>query len=137
MKIILLDKLLKFKNIGNKINIKSGYANNFLIPKGIAINYINKKKTFLKNIINKNLIKNKKIIKIYFFIECDKNGNLYSTLGYKQIINLINFYNIKIEKKFIYIKKTIKKIGNYIIKINLYNNLYNKLYLKIFKKNNK
>ncbi|MBZ2279930.1 50S ribosomal protein L9, partial [Buchnera aphidicola] len=37
MEIILLSRLNKLGDVGSVINVKSGYARNFLIPKGQAI----------------------------------------------------------------------------------------------------
>lgn len=37
MEIILLDKVNKLGNIGDKVNVKPGFARNFLIPQGIAL----------------------------------------------------------------------------------------------------
>lgn len=36
MEIILLEKVTNLGNLGDKVNVKSGYARNFLLPKGKA-----------------------------------------------------------------------------------------------------
>lgn len=37
MQVILLDKVVHLGNVGDQVNVKSGYARNFLIPKGKAV----------------------------------------------------------------------------------------------------
>ena len=37
MQVILLDKIGNLGNLGDQVNVKSGYARNFLIPKGKAV----------------------------------------------------------------------------------------------------
>ena len=37
MEVILLDKVSGLGDLGDKVNVKSGYGRNYLIPKGIAV----------------------------------------------------------------------------------------------------
>ncbi|OBW91142.1 50S ribosomal protein L9 [Gallibacterium genomosp. 3] len=37
MQVILLDKVVHLGNVGDQVNVKSGYARNFLIPQGKAV----------------------------------------------------------------------------------------------------
>ncbi|AWX13840.1 50S ribosomal protein L9 [Mergibacter septicus] len=37
MQVILLDKVVHLGNVGEQVNVKSGYARNFLIPQGKAV----------------------------------------------------------------------------------------------------
>jgi large subunit ribosomal protein L9 len=37
MEVILLEKVRKLGNLGDRISVKSGYGRNYLIPKGIAV----------------------------------------------------------------------------------------------------
>ena len=37
MQVILLDKIAHLGNVGDQVNVKSGYARNFLIPQGKAV----------------------------------------------------------------------------------------------------
>ncbi|EJS87839.1 50S ribosomal protein L9, partial [Pasteurella multocida subsp. multocida str. Anand1_buffalo] len=37
MQVILLDKVVHLGNIGDQVNVKSGFARNFLIPQGKAV----------------------------------------------------------------------------------------------------
>ena len=37
MQVILLDKIVHLGNVGEQVNVKSGFARNFLIPQGKAV----------------------------------------------------------------------------------------------------
>ena len=37
MQVILLEKMVRLGNLGDKVNVKSGYGRNFLIPFGKAV----------------------------------------------------------------------------------------------------
>ena len=37
MQVILLDKVTNLGNLGDQVNVKAGYARNFLVPKGKAV----------------------------------------------------------------------------------------------------
>ncbi|KGQ24101.1 50S ribosomal protein L9 [Gallibacterium anatis] len=37
MQVILLDKIVHLGNVGDQVNVKSGYARNYLIPQGKAV----------------------------------------------------------------------------------------------------
>ncbi|KYP97725.1 50S ribosomal protein L9 [Sodalis-like endosymbiont of Proechinophthirus fluctus] len=37
MQVILLDKITKLGNLGDQVNVKAGYARNFLVPQGKAV----------------------------------------------------------------------------------------------------
>ncbi|PCI58934.1 MAG: 50S ribosomal protein L9, partial [Gammaproteobacteria bacterium] len=37
MEVILLDKIAKLGELGDKVSVKSGYARNYLLPQGKAV----------------------------------------------------------------------------------------------------
>ncbi|EEG87206.1 ribosomal protein L9 domain protein [Proteus penneri ATCC 35198] len=43
MQIILLDKVANLGSLGDQVNVKSGYARNYLIPQGKAVSATKKK----------------------------------------------------------------------------------------------
>ena len=49
MKIILTKDIENLGNEGDVINVKSGFARNFLLPKGLAINFSSNQLTKIEN----------------------------------------------------------------------------------------
>ncbi len=147
MQVILLENIAKLGKIGDLVNVKNGFARNYLLKKNKAlrankenIELVNKNKSELtkKNaeIKNKffekaNKIKNKNI-KVYKAIK--ENGDLYASIKPKEISKII-FDELKTEigPSEIIIKKEINKIGQFDINIILHSEVQTKISLKVEK----
>ena len=147
MQVILLENITKLGKIGDLVNVKNGFARNYLLKKNKALrankenielvnknkSELTKKNTEIKNkfIEKANKIKNKNI-KIYKAIK--ENGDLYASIKPKEISKII-FDKLKIEigPSEIIIKKEINKIGQFDINIVLHSEVQTKISLKIEK----
>ena len=133
MEVILLESFDKLGKIGDVVNVKNGFARNFLFPKKKALraNKENKEK-FLK-IKNDLIIKNdevieesKKIIKkiekeeIIFIRNASDNGQLYGSVSPKDISNYFGDKKIDIKPSNINLHASIKKIGIYELNVKLH-----------------
>ncbi len=147
MQVILLENISKLGKIGDLVNVKNGYARNFLLKKNKALrankenielvnknkSELTKKNTEIKNkfVEKANKIKNKKI-KVYKAIK--ENGDLYASIKPKEISKII-FDELKTEigPSEIIIKKEINKIGQFDINIVLHSEVQTKVFLLIEK----
>lgn len=136
MKVILKLDVLGLGRVGEIVNVKDGYARNFLVPKGLAIystkdnmakleqeratfeaenKKISEKATSIKNsLIGKTL----KIIS-----QSSEEGRLYGSINSTTIAQRINnSFDIKdkITKNNVNIKEPIKETGLYKIELNLH-----------------
>ena len=133
MEVILLESFDRLGQIGDIVNVKNGFARNFLIPqkKALRANKENKEK-FLK-IKNDLLEKNKKIVEesklilkkienkdIVFIRNASDNGQLYGSVSPKDIANYFNEKKISIKPSNINLHTSIKKIGIYDLNIKLH-----------------
>jgi len=134
MQVILLENIKKLGNIGQKVNVKDGYARNYLLKNNKAL-LANKKNLEIfekqkeeinkKNQIEKNkaeevskIIKNMEIV---IKKEAMDNGQLYGSVTIKEIKNLIQEKkSLDIPADQIEIKGQIKKTGVSKIYINLH-----------------
>ena len=147
MQIILLENIAKLGKIGDLVEVKNGYARNFLLKKNKAlrankenIELVNKNKSELNKInaeiknkfIEKaNKIKNKKI-KVFKAIK--ENGDLYASLKPKEISKLIlDELKSEIEPSQIVIKKELNKIGQFEVDINLHSEVQTKIFIIVEK----
>ena len=133
MEVILLESFDRLGQIGDIVNVKNGFARNFLIPqkKALRANKENKEK-FLK-IKNDLLEKNKKIVEesklilkkienkdIVFIRNASDNGQLYGSVSPKDIANYFNEKKISIKPSNINLHTSIKKIGIYDLNVKLH-----------------
>ncbi len=130
MKIYLLKNVENLGIVGDCVNVKAGYARNFLIPSGAAIFFEGEYCKIYKNLIY-NLIKKKKILEqnidnnidkinnlnIEIFREAGKNGKLFGSINIKDIKNELTLRGMEVEKKMIIINNSIKYLGKHKIYI--------------------
>lgn len=145
MKVILKADI---KGVGKKdqvINASDGYARNFLFPKNLAVeaNAENISKLqaqkdatqFRKNNEKEDAKKlAEKLTKIMVRIEvkAGENGKIFGGVSSKDIAeNLEKQHNIKIDKKKIDLKETIKTLGIHIIDVKLYEGVFGKIKIDV------
>ena len=145
MKVILTSNIKKLGKVGDLIDVKNGFARNFLFPQKKALrNTKNNKEYFdkirdeinAKEAENKDnaliLLNNLKDLKIEFIKEADENNQLYGTVSKKEIQKFLEEKNIRLFSDDIKILQTIKSLGEHIIEINPYEELIEKI--KVFVK---
>ena len=140
MKVILTSNIKKLGKVGDLINVKNGFARNFLFPQKKALrNTKNNKEYFdkirdeinAKEAENKDnaliLLNNLKDLKIEFIKEADENNQLYGTVSKKEIQKFLEEKNIRLLSDDIKILQSIKLLGEHIIEINPYEGLIEKI----------
>ncbi|QJC35809.1 50S ribosomal protein L9 [Enterobacteriaceae endosymbiont of Donacia sparganii] len=128
MKIILLDSILGLGKKSQIIEVKPGYARNFLIPKNKGIIATKKnlhilkqkfleKKSKLLDLLNKAKLRLKKfnyIDKIIIKAKAGKTGKLFGSIGKNDILKKLQEIGFEITKKEIKLPKGgLKKIGEH------------------------
>ena len=143
MKIILTTNIKKLGKVGDLVNVKDGYARNFLLPQKKALRETEKNKKHFEKIkkdINKKenqkkdnalkIIEQLKKLKIEFSKESDEKDQLYGTVSKKEILNFLVENNINIMSDDIKIIEPIRSIGEHLVEINPYEGLIEKI--KVF-----
>ncbi len=137
MKIILTKDIDKLGSFGDVINVKDGYAKNYLMPNGFAIlatpgnikqSEILKKskiKAEAKNIKEATGIANELDgTKLIFKVKSSAEGKLYGSITNKDIAEkILSFKKIEVDRKKIELEDTLKETGVYEIEIKLYKDI--------------
>jgi len=149
-RMILLKVILKenIKGVGKKdevINASDGYARNFLFPKNLAVeaNAENMAKLKSKNEATqyKKDVEKEEAIKIAdkfskimlkIPVRAGENGKIFGGVSSKEISeNLEKQFGIKVDKKKIELKETIKTLGVQTVTIRLYEGVVGKLKIDV------
>ena len=140
MKIILTTNIKKLGKVGDQVQVKNGFARNFLFPNKMALRDTKSNLQYFEKIkdeinIKENdkkqtaidLIKAVKKIKIEFIKEADDKDQLYGSVSKKEIINYFNYKNIILFSDDIKITQTIKTLGEHLIEISPYEGIVEQL----------
>ena len=134
MKVILTKYHEKLGDVGDIVEVKSGYANNYLIPSGIVkpatrgnINQMKIVKQAALKVESRNIAEAEKLAKklgdlqITFVVKTGKEGKLYGSITNKDIgEKIFEEKNIEIDKKKIELQEHIKELGEYNTELRLY-----------------
>ena len=144
MKVILLENIKKIGSIGEIIEVKRGFARNFLIANKKAlyaskenVNQVekiklqlskkdNEKKQVAKKVAEKIDKKDFKVKKL-----CTENKELYGSVKPTEISKLLEeFENVKINPSLIQPSEEIKKLGSFKVLVNLHPEVQTEIVVK-------
>ena len=133
MEIILLEHVDKLGKMGDKVNVKNGYARNYLLPQNKALRateaniaYFEKQKAELEA-HNKQLLEaataKAEALKGYSAVlirQAAETGQLYGSVTIRDIAAAIKASGFDVERRCVYLENTIKDLGVYEVKLNLH-----------------
>jgi len=146
MKVILTTNVKKLGKVGELVNVKDGYARNFLLPKKMALRENKKNLEYYEKIkeeikINENnkleqakqTIENIKKLNIEFNKEADEKGQLYGAISKKEILNFLKDNEVKIHSDDIVLSEQIRSIGEHEIVVNPYTDIKETIKITVHK----
>lgn len=135
MKVILLANVDKLGKKNDIVEVNDGYAKNFLIKKGLAIqdtkNSLQKlneqldqeKQIYEASVYEANLLKQKlEELDLVFYLHSDHHGNSFGKVSNKELIDQIN-KNEKLINKYMLLEKCELGLGQHFVKIKLHDNV--------------
>ena len=144
MKIILLESVRGLGDPGDIINVKSGYARNYLIPKDMAIyatkaniSKIEYQVEKSKEIEAQKVEKLKEVaikldkLTLKFELKAGEEDKLFGSVTNQMIIDNLLEQGYNIEKKDIAIPEPIKTLGNHYINVYLHKEVESRIKVKV------
>ncbi len=134
MKVILTKDVKGTGKAGDLVNVADGYARNFLLAKGFAIEAnaaaVNAKKTkddaakHHAQVLHDNAVAASNVIdkkSITIKAKAGANGKLFGSITSKEIAEELNRgFNVEVSKKMITLKSDIKSFGSYSCEVKLH-----------------
>ena len=144
MKIVLLERINKLGQMGDIVDVRSGYARNFLLPQKKAlratkdnIDYFKEQKSILeaKNLENKKEAEGAKTKldgKSFILIRsASDTGALYGSVSSKDINEIVTADGIEISKNQINLEKPIKELGIYKVSVRLHSEISSEIFINV------
>lgn len=136
MKVFMKKDVPQVGKSGTMLNIPDGYARNYLLPNGLAIEVTEKNESLIKQIMQKNasakeasLIKSSliadKIKSLHLVLKrkLHDDGKLYGAVNAHEIVELLAANDVAVKKSQIVFIKPIKTKGVHSVTIELAGNL--------------
>lgn len=143
-KLLLLKDIEDLGRSGEVVSVKAGYARNYLLPKLFGITAdantlrmqekLQKERAVESAVDKKEAAALAKIIEtmtLSIKVKVDYDGRMYGSVSATDITHLFEQHNIKLTKKNIGIKKSIKETGDIEVPIKLKEDVETKVILKI------
>jgi large subunit ribosomal protein L9 len=133
MRVILCEEVSNLGTIGDIVNVKDGYARNYLLPRSLAVlasegntRQLNHQKRVLNNRKEKLLAEfrelAKKISKLTVSVtkQIGEEGRIFGTVTSQEIAEALAAQGLEVSRKKIRIVETINKVGTYTAEIKLH-----------------
>jgi large subunit ribosomal protein L9 len=145
LKVILAKDYEKLGNAGDIINVKDGFAKNYLIPNNIVLlltqGNINQMEIVKKSLIKKdagNIAEAKKLLElidnaiITIKVNSSPEGRLFGSITNKDVAEkILEVKKIELDRKKIELEEHIKEVGTYKVTIKLYKDVKASIQLEI------
>ena len=144
MKIILTENLENLGKVGDIVTVKTGYARNYLFPKGYAqlatdknikstqklIELREKKDAIARS--NLEALANKlNKLTLKFELQAGEDDKLFGSVTSTMIADGIEQEGYKVDKKEIHLEEPIKHVGNHFVEVHLAHELSAKVKIKV------
>jgi large subunit ribosomal protein L9 len=133
MKVVLTKDVEGWGTIGDVIEVKKGFARNYLIPRGLALELTEENKRFIDNILAQKARKlqrekekafelAKKLNGVEIEIErpIGVTGKMYGSVTISDIAEKLKEREIEVDKKKIMLRSPIRNLGSYNIQVKLH-----------------
>jgi large subunit ribosomal protein L9 len=133
MRVILTDDVVGLGDIGETVNVKPGYARNFLVPRGLAIEaesasakvaghrmrQIEAKKRRMKGSAEETANKLKSV-PLNMELRVGEHGRVFGSIGVRDITQKLAENGYEFDRRRVMLAEPIRKIGTHAVRVRLH-----------------
>ena len=132
MKVILIQDVSNLGKIGDSVNVKNGYARNFLIPNNLALFASEQNLKSIESLLKQQELKNAKErsnleslakvldkITLKFDLKAGEEGKLFGSVTSQMISDELANQGLEVNKKELILEDSIKELGTHKVNIHL------------------
>jgi len=144
MKVILKEDVKKLGNMGQIVTVTDGFARNYLVPKGLAVEASTKNMKSLEHAQRVIQEKAKKVkeslqdfadrlskVTLVMKAKAGEEGKLFGSVTSMDIAEQLKNEGIEVDKKKILLEEPIKRLGNYTVGIHLHSDINSQINLQV------
>lgn len=144
MKVILKEDVKKLGNMGEIVTVADGFARNYLVPKGLAVEASSKNMKSLEHAQKVIQEKAKKVkeslqefaarlskVTLIMKAKAGEEGKLFGSVTSMDIAEQLKNEGIEIDKKKIILEEPIKRLGNFTVGIHLHADINSQITLQV------
>lgn len=146
MQIILLDKIVHLGNVGDQVNVKAGFARNFLIPQGKAvmataenIAHFESRRAELEAKVAKELAEAQEraekiaaLGSVTITSKAGDEGRLFGSIGTRDISDAIKAAGVEVEKSEVRLSEgPLRTVGEHEVRFQLHGEVFTQLIINV------
>ncbi|RIY32269.1 50S ribosomal protein L9 [Psittacicella hinzii] len=146
MKVILLDKVANLGSVGTEVEVKSGYARNYLLPRKIAVlataenrAKFEAQRAELEKVAAEKLAaaqavasKIAEIGTLEIGVQAGSEGRLFGAVTTRDIVDVLDAYGVKVEKSQVRVNGgSIRELGEHEILVHLHADVNAQLHVNV------
>jgi len=133
MKVILLENIEKLGDKGEVVNVKRGYARNYLVPRDFALYatpYNMKRLGTIQEELKvaeekkiaelKNLAEKIASTKMTFVRKVDEHGSMFGSVSENDIVNALKEEGVEVHRSTVQMEHHIKELGEHTVHVRLH-----------------
>lgn len=144
MKVVLKEDVFKLGSLGDEVEVKGGFARNFLIPTGKAlpltrenVKQINHQRSILAKTRAdaieqaKNFAKQLEETQLVFTMKSGESGKLFGSVTQKHIYDALVEQGINLDRKQLNLSSPIKTLGSHVLPVKLHSEVSADIVVKV------
>lgn len=136
MEVILKENFPSLGYVGDTVSVRGGYARNYLIPRGIAVESSKRNSRLLKHLLTAINAKKVKLrgqaqeyatqiekIAIEFTLKLGKGGKSFGSITARDIIAELEKHKVSLDRRQVRLTEVVKGAGEYVADIKLHSDV--------------